>query len=432
MHVGLIATCLWALFAPLGWWGRGGNRVRSLGVLCCLGVFAWFTGGSPSVVRAVLMFSVWSLAQLFRRRTSKINLLAATAAVMLLYRPLWLFDVGFQLSFAAVLGILTLYPWLNGWVVCRSSLGRWLVSFFSVTVSAQLATAPLVLYYFSTFPLYFWVGNAWGIPLITVLLMGVVPLVLLFPFPSLQIGVATLLQGVIEWLQWGVEWVARLPHAALDTPWVGAVDVVCLYLVLISLVWLVRYREWDACRLLLVAVLIGGGHRLIDQARHRPQRSLICYPQSPHPLVHCVEADGRSYLAYADSVPVVETIRTQARRYWLHRRLPSPQTVPMHHYQGALAHYEGFVSFHGCRFQILTGGGWRGREATIPYEVHYLYLFKTYREKLADALRCFRPRVVLLDGRLSAGHLQRLESECQAHSIPYKIVSGKGSFLLLL
>ena len=106
LHIGLLYALLFLLLKPLARKWQAGRYFRSVLLLVLLWSFAFFTGLSPSVVRSVSMFSVLAIAELFGRQSLTLNTLAATAWVMLLVNPAWLFDVGFQLSFLAVLSIL--------------------------------------------------------------------------------------------------------------------------------------------------------------------------------------------------------------------------------------------------------------------------------------------------------------------------------------
>ena len=116
-------------------------------------------GLSPSVVRSSVMISIYALLSLGYREKMSVNTLAFTAIIMLVVNPRSLYDVGFQLSFAAVLAILVLNPLFSKVIPLHVLLRhRWLRFWWGLTtvsVSAQVGTAPLVAYYFGTFSTYF-------------------------------------------------------------------------------------------------------------------------------------------------------------------------------------------------------------------------------------------------------------------------------------
>ena len=151
-----------------------------------LGEFCFFTGLSSSVVRSVVMFSLLAFAGLQLEKPLTLNTLAATAFLMLLCKPVWLFDVGFQLSFSAVAAIVLVQPKLYAlWKVDNRFL-RYLWGLMTVSVAAQLGTAPLVIFYFSRFSTHFLLTNLWVIPMVSLVLYSAVFLLMLTPLPFVQ------------------------------------------------------------------------------------------------------------------------------------------------------------------------------------------------------------------------------------------------------
>ena len=159
LHIGFLYALLLFVLRPL--WRRW-RRLKPLLLLLLvlfLVSFAFFTGLSSSVVRSVVMFSLLAFAGLQPEKPLTLNTLAATAFLMLLCKPIWLFDVGFQLSFMAVLGIFLFYPLIDSLFVVRNKIVAYLWNIISLSLAAQLATLPLILYYFGTFPVYFLLSN---------------------------------------------------------------------------------------------------------------------------------------------------------------------------------------------------------------------------------------------------------------------------------
>ena len=128
-------------------------------------------GFSPSVVRASLMFSLFAFAtDIFKRRTNTMNLLALSMIFILIFYPKMIFQVGFQLSYTAVFGIIMLFPNLFKLYQPRYKLDKLIWSVVCVTISAQLAILPLGLYYFHQFPGLFVVANVLVIPFLGIIL----------------------------------------------------------------------------------------------------------------------------------------------------------------------------------------------------------------------------------------------------------------------
>lgn len=165
LHVGIIFLFLNRIFGFLAF-SRAGRVARVVLVLGILIAYMVMTGCSPAVCRAVLMISLVQLGKLFHRESQGLNTLAAAALVLLVANPGVLMSVGFQLSFAAVAGIMLLAPRIQGWASEKWSWGKaGVVGSAAVCISAQAFTAPLIWYHFGSFPTYFLVANLLLLPI---------------------------------------------------------------------------------------------------------------------------------------------------------------------------------------------------------------------------------------------------------------------------
>ncbi|MBJ6116687.1 ComEC family competence protein [Pontibacter sp. BT310] len=163
MHVGLIFGVFLLLFKSVNL-NKSQRLVFVTIVLTLLWLYAFVTGLSASVLRAVLMFSLVMIAMVWSRRHNIYNTLAIVAFLLLFYDPYFLFDVGFQLSFLAVLGIVTIHPAIYSLLDINNRFLDKIWELFSIAVAAQLITLPLGIYYFHQFPVYFWLANIVVVP----------------------------------------------------------------------------------------------------------------------------------------------------------------------------------------------------------------------------------------------------------------------------
>jgi competence protein ComEC len=185
LHVGIIYSIL---LLPLTFFKQEGHALRKSYLFLILGliwIYALMTGFSPSVVRAVVMFSLVTLGQMRKRKPSIWNILAFSALLLLVLDPDIQTDLGFQLSYLAVAGIVGLQPiLLRMWAPSNRVLDYfWQMA--TVTLAAQLITSPLTLHYFHTFPTYFLVANLLIVPLSYIILCAGVPFLLLAWIPIL-------------------------------------------------------------------------------------------------------------------------------------------------------------------------------------------------------------------------------------------------------
>lgn len=172
LHVGIILVIIQYLFRPLLRFPKYGRPVLVILSILLLWCFAALAGFSPSVMRASTMFSFLAMGQLNRRKTNSINMLCLSALVLLLIKPQFLFEVGFQLSYAAVFAIVMLYPVFSKIYQPRYKIPKLFIDTAYVSLAAQIGVLPFQLYYFHQFPGLFLLGNIVVIPCLGVLLSG--------------------------------------------------------------------------------------------------------------------------------------------------------------------------------------------------------------------------------------------------------------------
>ncbi|MEM7655002.1 MAG: ComEC/Rec2 family competence protein [Bacteroidota bacterium] len=215
LHLGIIVLVLGHLFSPLHVF-RQGRKIRQVVVLAVLIWYVLITGASPAVVRAGIMFGTVVLFRLFHQRFRMLNVLAVSALGQCLYDPQIFFELGFQLSYCAVWGIVALLPKLEAWCSSPYPFLNKCYAAIGVTLTATVATTPLVVIHFGQFPTYFLLAN-----LCTAFLS----------FLCVLVGfLLVLLQGIPminEWLGWLCErllmmlvdvclWISELPYATIE------------------------------------------------------------------------------------------------------------------------------------------------------------------------------------------------------------------------
>lgn len=201
-------------------------------IVVAIWAFALLVGLPASVVRAALMISTYALLSAVGRRRMSLNALALAALIILVLSPDSLFDVGFQLSFLAMLAILTLQPLADRlvsreWLLDRPVV-RWLWGLLTVSVAAQIGVAPLVAYYFGRFPTYFLLTNLIVIPATTAILY-LTPVALLLPVAG------ALLLRVVGWLNAALTFIATsLPRASIEGLRPSVLQTALVYVVIVS------------------------------------------------------------------------------------------------------------------------------------------------------------------------------------------------------
>lgn len=261
LHIGIIYALLVLVvgYRRLGW-------LRETLVILGIWAYAFFTGLSPSVVRAAVMITVYSLVALTNRDRMSLNTLALTAIIMLLWNPLYLYDVGFQMSFLAVLFILLFFKpiyaliperWLHPspdthhstLITQHSTLNtrhffRWSWTMVVVSLCAQMGTFPLTMYYFGRFSVYFLLTNFLVIPLAICILYLTAAMLLLSWWPAAQSLVAQPLIWVVDFQNTALRWIASLPASHIENISLSRLHVILIYAALFILLFLFSHYRY--------------------------------------------------------------------------------------------------------------------------------------------------------------------------------------------
>lgn len=215
--------------------------------LLLLWLYAFLVGMSSSVVRAVTMLSLYTLVSIFGHERDSLNVLSITVVLMLVVSPLSLFDVGFQMSFLAVLGIILCYvpvstiyvehAW-NHWL-WGNRVVKWFIFAILLSLSAQALVLPLVVYNFGVFPVYSVLSSL----LVSITSFFIVALsITVYVFPPLTPFFAY----IVDFQNNSLAWIASLPGSSIDNISINVIQVVLLYVMIFSIIIIARIVYFKA------------------------------------------------------------------------------------------------------------------------------------------------------------------------------------------
>jgi competence protein ComEC len=242
LHVGILYLLLMFVLKPVLRLRHGQWIIAGIG-LFVLWVYACVTGLSPSVLRAVTMFSFLVVAKPLNQRTNIYNVLTASAFFLLLLDPFLILSVGFQLSYLAVFGIVYLHPLLYRMYEPESKWADELWKVTSVSIAAQAATFPLGLLYFHQFPNYFLLSNLYVLPLGFAILIGGLA-VLTFSFVELIADfLGMLLELIIRLMNYLTFLTESLPYSVIDGINITVLQCAMLMMIVFGAVLFVQHRR---------------------------------------------------------------------------------------------------------------------------------------------------------------------------------------------
>ncbi|HMO62238.1 MAG TPA: ComEC/Rec2 family competence protein [Ferruginibacter sp.] len=299
MHLGLIYLMLVWLFGRLPFTKKNKWLQVTL-ILGCLWLFSLLTGGSASVIRSAVMFTFITVGKNFFRQTSIFNSLAASGFFMLLYNPFYLWDVGFQLSYLAVVGIVLFQKPIYHAVSFRRRLPDAVWKMMAVTLAAQTLTFPVCIYYFHQFPILFPIANLLAVPLSTLILYTEIVLVAFWWLPVVGLYAGKAVAAMVWLLNKCILAINALPFSVWDSIPAGVLSTLLLYAVVIAVATWLLQRSKAMLRLslwlLLGFVLV---HAFSSWKVHRQQK-IIVYNVPQHRAVDFIR--GNTYCFVGDSI----------------------------------------------------------------------------------------------------------------------------------
>lgn len=255
LHTGIIYSILLLIltlggrFKPL-YTQRLWRCVQSVIIIAAMWAYAGMTGMTPSVVRSVLMLSLVEVGRMLYRQSLSLNTVAAAAFLILIVRPLDLFSVSFQLSFAAVVALLLFVPAFSrllstGWIrpVPLRKTARYVADILAVSLAAQIGTLPLTLYYFGQCSNYFLLTNLLVIPIAWLLVVAAFVVLAVGGLPWIGSSAAWMCKGLAWLLNTSVEWIEHLPGAVSEIR-ISLPMAILLYTAIAGGYWSLKRSLW--------------------------------------------------------------------------------------------------------------------------------------------------------------------------------------------
>ncbi len=236
MHLGL-------LFISLSWilelipFLRQYNWIKAVLILSFLWTFTLLCGASPSVLRSAVMYTFIIIGKAMKRDIMLHNMLAVSAFVLLCYNPYLLWDIGFQLSYLAIIGIVWLQKPIYHLVKAKSRLFDKIWEMMSITIAAQIMTLPICLYYFHQFPNYFLPSNLLAVPLSTVILFMEIALIVLAPIHFFYENLGWVTEKLLIAFEKSMLFFSKLPGAVTHDIFANALTTIFLFAMIIFLGW---------------------------------------------------------------------------------------------------------------------------------------------------------------------------------------------------
>jgi competence protein ComEC len=423
LHLGLIYWLLLFLLKPLDK-SKNLKWLKPLIAVALLWIFSLLTGAGASVVRAAIMFSFIALGELVNRKGTIYNSMAASAFLMLCYNPFLLWDVGFQLSYAAVLSIVLFMKPVYHWFSFENKLIDKAWQLNAVTLSAQILTLPLCIYHFHQAPNLFLITNFVAVPLSSIILFGEILLVAVSVIPRAANAVGYVLSYLLKWMNEFITWVDHFSFAVTDGIQHSPLQTILLYLFIAATgVWLLR-KNAKALKYSLTFLVLFLALQCFYIFQTKKQQKLIVYNLSQHAAVDFML--GNSYLFTGDTVLLMDGF---LRNFHL-----KPSRIVHRTYE------------YGLKPNLFNHSVYRVKNKTILF-LYESYWFQERKEKMKvdvlivshnpklyveHLLKSIEPKLIVFDSSNPQWKIKKWKEDCQRHQIPFFTTSEQGAFVMNL
>jgi competence protein ComEC len=251
--------------------------VKYIAAIPLIWLYVAMSGAPPSAVRAALMFSILGIGFAFGKQSYSLNHLFATAFILLCAEPMWLYAIGFQLSFIAVLSLIIFYRPIYKWYIPANRIARLLWQVVAASIAAEILVAPLVVYYFHLFPLLFIVANIAAYLFMGIALVGGMLLVVFSTVPAVAGVIGLCIEYIVSLFNRLVYTMQTVNPASFSYLYIDATELFLLFLIVTGLsVYFFKQKKGWLYAGLIAAVLLMASFNIKEwQALH--QQKLVVY-----------------------------------------------------------------------------------------------------------------------------------------------------------
>ncbi len=415
LHVGIIFAILMNLLKKLPFKLR--NLLELPVILSGIWIFALISGLSPSVSRASLMFSLMVVVKKYRKNTNFTNLIFLAALIQLSVNPMVIFEVGFQLSYSAVLSIISLQPIISSFLSIKNKFLRQIWDLTAVSIAATIGTLPFSLYYFHQFPTYFVLANLVVVPLSGILLQLAIAFLLLAFIPIAGHALAYILNFGISIMLKYVSLLDKLPASSFQNINFNGWETVFVVLIFSLLFSFIRFKHFSLLKNLLLTIVIYTGLLFFHQIDQINNGKFIVY-NFPKTSVYQIIDKAKSIVINSGSAtnPYIQQMLA------LNAAKSSAQIIS--------DSIPEFFSFKKRKIALILSEKWNFLIARKKLDIDYVILSNKYQASLRHLGKLFRFKTIVFDSSISYSKRKKWIKEAQELGINFYDVSQQGAFIL--
>jgi competence protein ComEC len=431
LHVGIISTIL-----MLGiYYLKRRKYLKWAGlviVLAILWLYASITGFSPSVLRATIMFSFINIGLTLKHRINIFNMLAASAFLLLIINPYIITEVGFQLSYLAVAGILLLYKPIYQFFNIRYWFIDKIWQITVVSIAATLATFPLSIYYFHQFPKLFLLTNLIAIPASMLIIYAGILVLVFSPIKLISAFIGKILSYIIWFLNSSVSWIENLSFSTASGILISQAELLLIFGMIGSLVMLITLKKKFYIFSLLTLSIFLVSSLLFREYSTFKQSQITIYSIKNSSAIDFKIND--KIISLADSSiltnPGKYNYQIQNNRYPV-----KPDKIEIFNISDSIIDREDFKKvdnfiFFKDRVIVIADNNLRPRPLKNKLQIDYLIYTQNGSTPIEALIQSFEFKELIVDNSLPWWEADRIITECEKHNIKFHNIADAGAWTL--
>lgn len=414
LHIGIILLFLNSLLKPIPN-TRKGSFIKLIIILVSLFSFAIVAGMSPSVLRSVTMFSFVAIGMYLRRSTYIYHTLLVSALLILLFKPSFLFEVGFQLSYLALFFILWLQPLVFRLWSPKYKIVNYFWEILTVSIAAQIGVLPLSIYYFHQFPGLFFITNLIVIPFLSILMPLGVVVIILAAFGIVPFFLSKILEWGILIMNKVIHFIASYEQFIIqDIPFDGQLLVSVYFLIIAFVIWF-KKPNFNRLVMVLISIICLQLFYLKTQWTIQNQKELIVFNTKKNTLI--AERNGEEVVLFSNEINLEPASRNNLLSAYL---------------MGNFSHLKSKKKLHNFLFfkdtKILIVDSLSVYPKNSKPDV--IVLTQSPKINLNRLLESTKPSVVIADATNFKTYIKIWNATCIKKKIPFHATGEKGFYKL--
>lgn len=409
-----------------------GNIIKAVVLILFLWFYAILTGSSPSVLRSASMLSFIIVAKAFNRNTNIYNTLAASAFLLFLINPYLIMDVGFQLSYLAVIGIVYIQPKIYNWFEVNNWLLDQVWTITSVSIAAQIATFPLGLHYFHQFPNYFLLSNFIVIPVSTVIIyLGIA----LFVFAKISM-IASYLAIAFNWSIWllnsSVKVIEKWPYSLLRGISISVFETWLIYSLIIIFFFYFAKQKFSLLIYAFSLTIVILFSQIVEQRQQVQQKKIIVYNIPKTSAMDFISSNNNVLLTDSAFANNESALLFRVKHNWWDLGITN-STIKTNDFSTTnLIIKKNYILFYSKKIVIINEQS-KFKKITKTFQspiiVDYLVISKNPNVRLTDILKLVYAKKIIFDSSNSEYRINKWKTECVKLNQPYYSVIDSGAYI---